>query len=58
MEKDNIIFISQKHEDFYYEKLKKYVNRTYIIKHCAIVLASVRIPESILIVFMILKQGM
>ncbi len=23
MEKDNIIFISQKHEDFYYEKLKK-----------------------------------
>ena len=48
--KENIIFISDAHEKFYYEKLEE-------VRHSAIVLASATIPEEMLKVFMILRQA-
>ena len=40
-----IIFISEAHEKFYYEKLKEVRYRMYTTRHFAIVLALVMIPE-------------
>ena len=55
--KENIIFISDAHEKFYYEKLKEVGIRMFTTRHSATVLASVTIPEEILKAFMILRQA-
>ena len=53
--KENIRFISEAHEQFYYEKLKEVRMWMYITKHFAIVLASAMIREEISTEFMTLR---
>ena len=55
--KENIIFISDAHEKFYYEKLKEVRYQDVYHKALCYCLASVTIPEEILKAFMILRQA-
>ena len=49
---ENIIFISDAHEKFYYEKLQE------VRYHCVIVWVLMEIPEKMLTEFIILKRGL
>ena len=55
---EKIIFISDAHEKFYYEKLRKSGIRMFTTRHSAIVLGSAMIPEETFTEFMISKQEM
>ena len=52
-----IIFISEAHEKFYYEKLKEVRYQDVYPRHFATVLALTMIPEEMRTEFMILKQA-
>ena len=56
---ESIIFISEAHEKFYYEKLKevRLEKQMYITRHFAIALVLTTIPEEMRIAFMILRQA-
>ena len=56
---EKVIFISEAHEKFYYEKLKevRYQDRMYTTRHSATVLALTMIPEEMRTAFMILRQA-
>lgn len=55
---ENIIFISDAHEKFYYEKLQEVRYRMCTIRHCVIVWVLMEIPEKMLTEFIILKRGL
>lgn len=56
---ENIIFISDAHEKFYYEKLQEVrYQDVYHIRHCVIVWVLMEIPEKMLTEFIILKRGL
>ena len=52
---ESIIFISEAHEKFYYEKLEEV--RMCTTRHFAIALVLTTIPEEMRIAFMILRQA-
>ena len=55
---ENIIFISDAHEKFYYEKLQEVRYQMCTIRHCVIVWVLMEIPEKMLTEFIILKRGL
>ena len=55
---ENIIFISDAHEKFYYEKLQEVRYQDVSIRHCVIVWVLMEIPEKMLTEFIILKRGL
>lgn len=55
---ENIIFISDAHEKFYYEKLQEVRYQDVYHKACVIVWVLMEIPEKMLTEFIILKRGL
>lgn len=55
---ENIIFISDAHENSTMKNYKKYGIRMCTIRHCVIVWVLTEIPEKMLTEFIILKRGL